>query len=87
MYQAQEAIVSPYPVYEADPYDLDTAASLRKNAYCYPTIPPDPIPVPVVPVPYPAYPAVTYDPFWPSKVTPSHRPLLLVPPPWRRFPR
>ena len=49
---------------------------------------PDPMGCPycaqsVYAVPYPSY-SLTYDPYWPSRVTPSTHPLAFYPPPSRR---
>ena len=83
-------MISPYPSYDPNPYPYDPYASYETNPYPYPPYESNPYPqyaAPVVPAPvvaYPVYPTITYDPFWPSRVTPSHRPLVLVPP-RRRF--
>jgi hypothetical protein len=83
MCQCQEATISPYPSYNPNPYPYDPYVSYEANRYPYPPYDPNPYPY-YGAVPYPVYPMVTYDPYWPSRVTPSNRPLLLVPP-FKRF--
>ena len=87
MCQCAEPIPSPYPTY--DLYDpaavmyppVETAPYL----YPYPAYepPPPPFGIPLIPI-VPVSTGVVYDPYWPSRVTPSHRPLLLVSP-MKRF--
>ena len=65
-----------YPTYDASPYPYASYETIP-----YPYVPYDANPYPpYAAMPYSIYPTVTYDPFWPSRVTPSNRPLLLVPP-------
>jgi len=87
MCQCQEATINSYSPYDSNPYVYDPYASYEANPYpyqpydanSYPYPPYEPNPPPAyAAVPYPVYPTVTYDPYWPSRVTPSHRPLLLV---------
>ena len=85
-YASYDANPYPYPPYEAGPYPQPSYGpspypTPPYEAVPYAPPPCEPVPPPTyVAVPYPVYPPVTYDPFWPSRVTPSHRPLLLVSP-------
>ncbi|HUK26949.1 MAG TPA: hypothetical protein VLV31_00880 [Candidatus Acidoferrales bacterium] len=92
MCQCQEATINPYPSYDNNPYPYEYPYDPNVSyydPYAYPAPAPPP-PEPVVPYPTVVYPLpppppiVTYDPYWPSRVTPSHRPLLLVSP-MKRF--
>ena len=87
MCQCAEPITASYPAYDTATVMYPPVEPIETVPYPYPYSayepPPPPFGIPLIPiVPVPT--GVVYDPYWPSRVTPSHRPLLLVSP-MKRF--